>query len=285
MTTIPQPKLPAAAPPKPVASAPAINRTFNVSTSRTVKAFKVGIHGEEGTGKSSLLANLCLLNKLDGVADIEGSHAFPFFDASGNPFHTPCIEPAIEVWDELRAWVQSLKKGIYGLDSITRAQDFAGTKVVETKQDSEGVRAKDSIADFRFKAGLTFICDEFRKLLGDMDAAARRGVSLVIVAHTRVQFFQNPDDGNYARYEPRLLDDKNGSNMLQFVQFLDCLAFIDLDKSIAKGKAAGSGTRTIYLEKTPARMCKCRGIPADPIPFDQGSTALWDIILPTINNK
>ena len=270
MTTIPQPKLPAAAPPKPVASAP---RKFAISKAATRKAFKLGIYGPEGIGKSSLMA---LCPQLSSVADIEGSQM---------DFDTPKVQ-GIESWSDLRAWVQSVGEGIHGIDSITRAEDWAAQHVIESKKSNEGLKATDSLEDFKYGAGVTFVCDEFRKLLGDIDATVKRGASFVLVSHARINRFKNPDGSDYIRYEPRLIDTPKGSNMLQFVQFLDHLAFIDLDKVISKDrKVTGSGTRTIYLDTSPSRLSKCRGIPADPIPFDQGSTALWDIILPTINNK
>lgn len=257
----------------PQQNAPTNARKFAVSNASTRAAFKLGVYGPEGIGKSSLMA---VCPGLAAVADIEQSQM---------DMQTPKVV-GVESWSDLRAWVQSLEgRQIVGIDSITRAEDWAAAHVIDSKKSNEGLKATDSLEDFKYGAGVTFVCDEFRKLLGDIDGAVRRGVSFVIVAHARINRFKNPDGSDFLRYEPRLIDTAKGSNMLQFVQFLDHLAFIDLDKSIDKGKVKGSGSRTIYLDTSPARISKCRGIPSDPIAFDEGSTALWDIVLPTINSK
>jgi hypothetical protein len=140
------------------------------------------------------------------------------------------------------------------------------------------MKASDSLEDFKYKAGLRFVVDEFRKLLSDIDAARGRGASFIMVAHRRVTRFKNPDDSDYIRNEPSLVDDPKASNMLQWVQFLDHLAFIDLDTSVEKGKARGGGSRTIYLDTAPSRICKARGIPNDPIVYEKDSADFWTLL-------
>lgn len=238
---------------------------FTITRGKTRTAFKIGIYGPEGMGKSSLAA-LC-----PGAdhADIENSME-----------DLDCAKVnGVTDWTTLRQWVQSLTGGIHGIDSMTRAEDWAAQYVITNKKSNEGMKASDSLEDFKYKAGLTFVCDEFRKLLSDIDAAKARGASFIMIAHVRINRFKNPDGSDYVRFEPRLVDDPKASNMSQWVQFLDHLAFINLDTAIAKGKASGSGSRTIYLDTSPSRLSKARGIPNDPIVFEPGSSALWDLVL------
>lgn len=238
---------------------------FTITRGITRKAFKIGIYGPEGIGKSSLAA-LC---PGADFADIESSME-----------DLNCAKVnGVTDWAALRQWVQSLSSGIHGIDSITRAEDWAAQHVIKNKKSNEGMAASDSLEDFKYKSGLTFVVDEFRKLLSDIDAAKSRGASFIMIAHCRINRFKNPDGSDYVRFEPRLVDDAKASNMLQWVQFLDHLAFINLDTAITKGKATGSGTRTIYLDTSPSRLSKARGIPNEPIDFEVGSTALWDLIL------
>lgn len=239
---------------------------FTITKGITRKAFKVGIYGPEGIGKSSL-ASLC---PGADFADIE---------TSMEDMNVARVNGVTD-WPTLRQWVQSLTGGIHGIDSITRAEDWAAQFVIANKKSNEGVKASDSLEDFKYKAGLQFICDEFRKLLSDIDAAKGRGASFIMIAHARVNRFKNPDGSDYVRFEPRLIDDPKVSNMLQWVQFLDHLAFINLDTNVAKGgKASGFGSRTIYLDTAPNRLSKARGIPNDPIVFEQGDDAFWKLIL------
>ena len=99
-----------------------------------------------------------------------------------------------------------------------------------------------------------------------------------MLAHCRVNRFKNPDGSDFIRYEPRLMDDPKGSNMLPWVQFLDHLLFVNLDTNVVKGKVGGGGSRTIYLDTSPTRLSKTRSLPIDPMPFDKGSTELWGLL-------
>jgi hypothetical protein len=234
---------------------------FTYETGITRKAFKIGIYGPEGIGKSSLAA-LCKGAKF---ADIEGSM---------KDIDVPKVNGVTD-WATLREWVQSLTAGVYGIDSITRAEDWAVAHVIANKKSNDGLKASDSLEDFKYRAGLQFVTDEFNKLLGDIDAAERRGVSFIMVAHMRITKFKNPDESDFLRYEPRLIDDPKASNMLRWIQFLDHLAFVNMDISAVKGKATGGGSRTIMLDTAPNRLCKARGIPNDAIVFAEGNDELW----------
>jgi hypothetical protein len=254
---------PAPAPKAPTQTVKAPTK-FSIQTGITRNGFKLGIYGPEGIGKSTL-ASLCP----DALfADIEGSMAD--IDCKKVPELSTDYN-----WTLLREWVQSLSNCIAGIDSMTRAEDWAMAHVIKTKKSNDGVAASDSLEDFKYGAGATFVVDEFRKLIGDIDSARRRNVSFIMVAHARVNRFKNPDGSDFVRYEPRLVDTPKVSNMLQWVQFLDHLAFINLDMAVTKGKVAGGGSRTIYLDSSPSRISKCRGISSDPIIFTEGNTELW----------
>lgn len=261
-----------AIPPAPVRRAtpkPASKFTTSSGASRT--NFRLGLYGPEGIGKTSL-ARLC-----PGIemVNVENSTQYPD-TRYVNGIHVAGDYAAS--WANLRAWAQSLDSGVHGIDSMTRAEDWCTAWVISNKKSNEGAKATDSLEDFKYKAGLTFIVDEFRRLISDIDNAYLRGASFVMIAHNRVGKFKNPDGSDYMRNEPRLIDDAKASNMLQWVQFLDHLLFIDLDKNIAKGKVEGSGSRTIFLDTAPNRISKTRSLPKDPIPFIEGSTTLWDIL-------
>lgn len=260
-------------PPKPKLNPAPPTKTaspFSITKGIARKAFKIGIYGPEGIGKSSLAA-LC---PGADFADIE---------TSMEDLDVPKVNGVTD-WSTLRQWIQSLDSGVHGIDSITRAEDWAAAHVIANKKSNDGIKASDSLEDFKYKAGLTFVVDEFRRLLADIDAAKLRGASFIMVAHARVNRFKNPDGSDFVRYEPRLVDDPKASNMLQWVQFLDHLAFVNLDTTVTKGKVKGGGSRTIFLDTDPTRLSKARGIPNDQIVFNNpkdfpGETPLWDLII------
>lgn len=246
---------------------------FNVSRGVTRKSWKTGIYGPEGIGKSSLAA-LC-----PGVVFADLEHSTEDMDIA-RVEGIEVLNDYAASWANLRSWVQSLNGGVSCIDSMTRAEDWCAAWVIKNKKSNEGAAASDSLEDFKYKAGLTFIVDEFRRFIGDIDNAFIRGASFILISHNRVNKFVNPDASNYVRHEPRLIDDEKSklSNMNQYVQFLDHLLFIDLDKNVNRGKVAGSGSRTIYLDTSPSRLSKTRSLPTDPIPFDRGQTGIWGML-------
>ena len=240
---------------------PAVKQ-FDIQDILSEDGFKIGIYGPEGIGKSSLAA-LC---PGASFADIENSM---------KAIRVPKVK-GINDWIDLRAWISSLTgRRIVGIDSMTRAEDWAAQFVIKNKRSNDGLKATDSIEDFKYKAGVQFVNDEMKKLFNEIDAATQRGVSFIMIAHNRVKAFKDPDGSDFVRYEPNLVDTKDVSNMRAWVQFLDHLAFIDLDKNVTKGKVTAGGSRTIYLDTSASHMSKARGIDRSNINYAEGDTTLW----------
>lgn len=242
-------------------------KVFGRSKGITRAAWKAGIFGPEGTGKSTL-ASLC-----PGVVFLDLEHGTQDLNVER--------VTGVETWFDLRAFVGTVTPEefpVVCIDSMTRAEDWCAQYVIETKVSGDGIKAKDSIEDFKYKAGLTFVTDEFRRLLADIDAAFLRGVSFIMVAHNRIGRVRNPDGSDFIRNEPRLINEEKGSNMLPWVQFLDHCAFIDYDVAVTKGKATGSGSRTIYTTATPNRIAKSRSLPDEAIVYGKGDAKFWDLI-------
>jgi hypothetical protein len=242
---------------------------INTAVFPTVKGitrttFKVGIYGPEGVGKSTLAA-MC-------------EHAV-FADIENSMRDINCAkiqEGFIHNWETLMQWVASLNNCIAGIDSMTRAEDWAAMHVIANKKSNEGAKATDSLEDFKYRAGLRFVNDEFKKLLVAIEAANRRGVSFIMTAHNVIDRFKDPEGADFIRHRPWLMDTPEVSNMRAWVQFLDVCAFIDLDKNVEKRKVTKfGGTRTIYLETDPRHISKARGIDNTPINFDLKTPELW----------
>lgn len=232
-------------------------------------AFKIGIYGPEGIGKSTLAAGF------PGVvfADIEQSTRDMAVERVAG----------IERWEDLRAWVQSVTPQEYSaicIDSMTRAEDWAADYVIRTKQANDGTKATGSLEDFKYKAGATFVCDEFYRLLGDLENVFLKGVHVLMIAHNRVSRFRNPDGSDYCRNEPRLvhIEDAKGvssSNMNRWVGFLDEVYYIEYDVAADKGKAKGSGSRTLYTQGLPTRVAKTRVLSDTSIVYSKGASEVW----------
>lgn len=264
MSTIPQRRTTA-----PQNKQSTTSKRFEVVTGITRKTWKIGIYGPEGVGKSTLAA-LCP-NAI--FADIESSMR-----------DIPCQkigEGIINTWEDLLAWVASLNDGWAGIDSMSFAENLCAEFVIKTYVGNDGTKGKNSLEDFKYKAGLRFVNDEFKKLLVAIEAANRRGVSWIMTAHNLVKQFKDPENNDYIRHQPYLVDnDKEGiSNMRSWVQFLDVCAFIDLDVNVEKRKAKTGGTRTIYLDTSASHISKGRGIETTSIDY------IYDTALPLYDAK
>lgn len=244
-------------------------KEFGVTRGPMRRAWKVGIYGEPGVGKSTL-ASLCQ-NAV--FADIEGSMLdLDVARVSG-----------IERWEDLRAWVrhcaENLVGGIFGIDSMSMAEDWCADYIIRTKTDSSGSRATTSIEDFKYKTGTRFVADEFRLLLADIEASFKRGSSWIMVAHNRVSVFNNPDDKNYIIHAPDLLEAKDVSSRAEWVRFCDHVAYIGKDTMVDRGKAIGGATRTIYMDSASSRVCKQRGLDVDILPWQsKEDDSFWQLV-------
>ena len=96
----------------------------------------------------------------------------------------------------------------------------------------------------------------------------------------------NPMGANYIRFEPRLRTSKKGDNSirLKVKEWCDFVCFICYDMNLTKDdrgklnkKAEGSGTRTMYLQETPAFMAKNHGHP-DSIDLELGVSPWTELI-------
>ena len=250
----------------PVAPVTSVAKTWATAKGPCRKAWKLGIYGEAGVGKSSLAA-LC-----NGAvfADIEQS----MIDLDVERVQ------GVENWSDLRSWVQAQTTPgtIRGIDSMTQAEDWATDFVIKTKKSPDGASAVTSIEDWKYKIGSRFVSDEFRHLICDIEASFRCGVSWIMVAHDRVDWVRNPDDKDYRQHVPDLLEAKDVSSRNDWVRFCDHLVFIGRDINVTKGKAAGGQTRTLYMDGAASRTCKMRGLSQDVLAWPMGDKALWTMM-------
>lgn len=250
--------------PVPTVPKPTAPKIWKTSKGACRQAWKMGIYGEPGVGKSTL-ASLC---KGAIFADVEHSM---------EDMNVERVE-GIEEWSDLRSWVQSQRDGIRGIDSMSFAEDMATAHVIKTKKGNDGTIATTSIEDYKYKVGTRFVADEFRLLLMDIENSFRRGVCWIMIAHDRIDWVRNPDDKDYRMHQPDLLDAKEVSSRAEWVRFCDHVAFIGRDVAVVKGKAQGGFSRTIYMDGAASRTCKMRALPEAMFSWPEGDTHLWDLL-------
>jgi hypothetical protein len=93
---------------------------------------------------------------------------------------------------------------------------------------------------------------EIVELFKDLDRLREKGMAIILLCHSQVKTFRNPEGPDYDRWEPTLAKDTVGQldrwcDMILFGRFE---TFAEKEtKSAAKAKASGGQTRLIMTER------------------------------------
>jgi len=248
---------------------------------------KILLYGTGGIGKSTLA---CMAPGPVAYLDAENRLGSLKSELVSLKIIPPAIIPAHD-WTSLRAALQSggwdgIKSIV--IDSVTVVEEWCIKSVLETvKTFSTPPQKAQSLEDYGFGKDVRVVYEHFLPLIGDLDRHARAGRHILLIAHDCKPEESNPMGANYVRFEPRLRTSKKGDNSirLRVKEWCDFVGFICYDLNLSKDergklnkKAEGSGTRTMYLQETPAYMAKNHGHP-DSIDLNYGESP-WSEILP-----
>jgi len=140
-------------------------------------------------------------------------------------------------------------------------------------------RTVESIEDIGYAKGYVFALTQWREFLTGLEALrADRGMMIVLIAHAKIETFQNPETENYDRYVPRL--HKLASAVVQ--EWCDEVLFATyrvhvkqtkegFDKKTTKG--VGTGERIVRTTERPAHVAKNRLNLPDELPLDWNAYA------------
>lgn len=209
-------------------------------------AARVVIYGPEGIGKSTLASQ------------------FPspvFIDVEGSTEHMDVARtPRPKSWTAVREQLKSLRADPRGyktivIDTIDWAEDMLSEDLVASAA-SEKIRG---IEDFGYGKGFTMLGERFGKFLNFLTEMQEEGWNVVLLAHTHIRKFEQPDEiGAYDRYEPKLTKKcypllKEWAHALLFCNFKTYAVEVE------KGKKKGQGKqRVMYTTYHPCWDAKNR---------------------------
>ena len=220
------------------------NMKLQILTGRIARPQKAVIFGPEGIGKSTLAAQ------------------FPapvFLDTEGGTHHLDVARlPAPKTWDDVTKAVAAL---------AAEAHDFK-TLVIDTADWLEKLLVdhvckqanKLSIEDFGYGKGYVVLAEEFTKFLASLEPLLRRGMHVLLLAHTRIVKFEQPDAaGAYDRYELKL--SKQVGPLVK--EWCDVLLFGNYFTKVAESdsgrlRGVGGRERKLYTTHTAAWDAKNR---------------------------
>lgn len=236
-----------------------------VITGKTAKPRRVILAGIKGIGKSTWAAGApdpIFVQAEEGLEDI-GAPRFPqskTFDDLYNRL--------------IQLGEKEHKYRTVAVDSLDGVQDLIFAKVVQD-------HGKKNIEDIGYAKGYTFALDYWRKLVGGFEYLRNEcSMNVVLIAHTKIERFEDPEQANYDRWTLQL--HKHAIAFLtqwaDEVFFATYRIYLNTEKGgfgKDKVRGVGNGERLIYTTERPGHVAKNRLDMPDEIDFPK--TGGWDI--------
>lgn len=184
--------------------------------------------------------------------------------------------PAPNSWQMLLQEVQYVRDmpGLCStlvIDTIDWAERLCIDEVCKTHQ-------KNGIEDFGYGAGYTYVYEAFGKLMNLLSDVVEHQINVVLVAHSMIRKFEQPDEAApYDRYQLKLIDTpkKSVANMVK--EWADAVIFANYKTVVEKtdsGKAKARGNkRVMYTQHNACWDAKNRWGLAAELPFDYSEIA------------
>lgn len=225
---------------------------------------RIVIYGTEGVGKTTFGAQFftpILVPTEDGLGAL-------------NVDHFPVAKSTAEVMGALQSLLGSTYETV-----VLDTADWFERLIFDEICKSYG-KVEIEKVDGGYGKGFSYALPYWRRLLDVFDALRARGMWIVILAHAKIEKFEDPEAGAFDRYSPRL--NKHGCNIL--TEWADVVGLatrrLAVVKDGSKGKAVPvgpeGGDRILRCVGSPAFVAKNRyGLPEEmPLKISDFLTAV-----------
>ena len=243
----------------------------NIQTGRENKPPRLMVYGQEGVGKSTLGASApdaIFVQTEDGLGEID-CRKFPLAQNLGD---------VLAALTALRDEDHNFRTVV--IDSL----DWLERLIFDEVCKEFGVRSIEK-ADGGFGKGYVDALVHWRKVLSLLDELRnKRGMMVILLAHAKVERFEDPENTAYDRYAPRL--HKHAASLIS--EWVDAVMFAtkrmrvskDGDtRSITSPIGADGGERVLRTNGSPACIAKNRFSLPNEIPLS------WDAFLQAYQNS
>ncbi len=228
----------------------------SIQSGRENKPPRIMIYGSEGVGKSTFGAsapNAIFVQTEDGLGEI-------------NCRKFPLANSVSEVISELTA----LRDEPHDFQTVViDSADWLERLIFDEVCREFGVRSIEK-ADGGYGKGYTHALTHWRKVINLLQELRDKcGMMVILVAHAKVERFEDPENAAYDRYTPRL--HKHAASLI--AEWVDAVLFANKkfrvakdgnDRAVATPIGADGGERIIRTVGSPACIAKNRfGLPSE----------------------
>lgn len=240
-----------AAPTKP-------SRLAAIKRGQLKSAHRYLFYGVEGVGKSSLAADAPspIFFDIEGGADELDVFRYPFRPNEPDGHVPRSWQEVLDAVDDLLA---NPGHGYATLvvDTIDALEALCHKHICERD-------GKSSVEEYGYGKGFNIALDEFRVLIERLDRLKARGMDVVLVGHSFVKTFKNPEGEDFDRYQLRVHDKiaglaKERCDVVGFVRFDGGAAKLKGDAAQTKrARGWATGRRLVQLAREAAWDAKSR---------------------------
>jgi hypothetical protein len=200
----------------------------NIQTGRESRPPRIMIYGSEGVGKSTFGASApkpIFIQTEDGLGEIDCSKF-----------------PLAKTVSEILAELTALRDEQHDFQSVViDSADWLERLIFEDVCREYGVRSIEK-ADGGYGRGYTHALAHWRKIVHLLEELRdKRGMLVILVAHAKIERFEDPENAAYDRYTPRL--HKHAASLLS--EWVDAVLFANKKLRVQKENAGFSGERAI----------------------------------------
>lgn len=230
---------------------------------RLERPMRVLLFGVEGVGKSTFAANApnpIFIAAEDGTAQLDVAR-FPEPKSWRDTF---------EAIDDLIAADHDYKTIV--IDTVDWLEPLCWNYVVARARSAK----IESIEDFGYGKGYAAALDEWRLLLAKLEQlCARRSMHVVLLAHSWIKTFKNPEDEDFDRYELKLHAKAGGllKEWCDAVLFARYETFTNTNEKTKRTRGVSSGARVLHTQRTAAWDAKNRYDLPSTLPLDWAAFA------------
>lgn len=230
-----------------------------VTRGRVEKPMRVLLYGTEGVGKSTFGASApspIFLAAEDGTSHLDVAR-FP--EPRGWRDVLDAIQTLTYEQHEYRTLV---------VDTLDWLEPLVWQYLVESANSPNKIK---SIEDFGYGKGYTAALDCWRVFMAALEQLRnKRAMAIVLLAHSQIKTFKNPEDDDYDRYELKLHLKAGGAlkEWCDAVLFTRYETFAARDEKTKRVRGASTGARVVHTQRTAAWDAKNRYDLPDTLPLD-----------------